>query len=267
MLALDIGNTKARLAWLEEGVVREHWLWPTRELTSAGLTPLLARQAKAGETLWVASVAPGVNSRVTAAATAVGATCHFLAVDSDQIMPHRLSSPQTTGVDRLLVALGAGGQAPGAYIVIQCGSAATVDWVDSEGFYRGGYILPGPRLWLQGLGLAECLPDLSREDWLGESSEPGDATRSALLGGLAVGLPAAVAAAVARLGEKLGPVPLTLTGGWAGALAPRLANLAPRLVPDLLFLGIARWVAENHRAGVGGGEVGQVGDRPGKDGN
>ncbi len=51
--------------------------------------------------------------------------------------------PSRLGVDRWLAMLAAYKKAIGAVCVVDCGSAITVDWVDSAGMHQGGYIVPG----------------------------------------------------------------------------------------------------------------------------
>ncbi|MDC0088883.1 type III pantothenate kinase [Porticoccaceae bacterium] len=55
-------------------------------------------------------------------------------------------SPEQLGVDRWMAVLAAFRQAGRALIVIDAGSAVTVDIVNHEGFHKGGYIVPGVKL-------------------------------------------------------------------------------------------------------------------------
>ncbi len=242
MLAVDVGNTSTRIAAFAGGAVRGRRSFPTRDLAVAELLPAFFELGALADTpaAWIASVVPGANAVLDSAAEKAGLARRFLRPGRDDIMPHRLKTPQTTGVDRLLSAMAAGrlhfpgDRGAGGYIVIQCGSAATVDLVDGAGFFLGGYILPGPALWLAGLAGAAQLPDLSAgpPDW--EAAEPGDNTRDAIAHGLAAGLPAAVAAAARRAGSGL---PIAVTGGWGAAAARALTNECT-LDPDLLLHGI-----------------------------
>lgn len=53
------------------------------------------------------------------------------------------AEPSSMGVDRWLAMLAGFHRAGGACMVIDCGSAITVDLVDAAGCHRGGYIVPG----------------------------------------------------------------------------------------------------------------------------
>jgi type III pantothenate kinase len=78
-----------------------------------------------------------------------------LVVDDPRLLPLRvlLERPDHVGIDRLLDAVAANSRrVPGVpAIVIDAGTAVTVDWIDGAGAFRGGAILPGPRLMAQSL--------------------------------------------------------------------------------------------------------------------
>ena len=242
MLAVDIGNTFTRIAAFSGDTVRDRRSFRTRELEASDLVVSFSELAALADfpSVWVASVVPDANAALDSAIGKAGLARRFIQPDRDNIIRHRLKTPATTGADRLLSALSAGwrhfsGAGGGnGYVVVQCGSAATVDIVDREGVFRGGYILPGPSLWLSGLARAAQLPDLSAgfPDW--EASSPGDNTMDAILRGLAVGLPAAVAAACRQAGAE---APVAVTGGW-GEIAAAAIGRNSIFDPELLLHGI-----------------------------
>lgn len=61
--------------------------------------------------------------------------------------------PEKLGVDRWLAILSAKARTSGACIVVDCGSAITVDLVTAQGEHLGGYIAPGLRLMREALTL------------------------------------------------------------------------------------------------------------------
>lgn len=62
-----------------------------------------------------------------------------------------LADDSTLGVDRLLVALGAFHRARQACVVIDAGTAITVDFIDGEGTFHGGAIAPGLHMMLRSM--------------------------------------------------------------------------------------------------------------------
>ncbi|MDG2291040.1 MAG: type III pantothenate kinase, partial [Phycisphaerales bacterium] len=60
--------------------------------------------------------------------------------------------PETlTGIDRLLNAVAAYDAAQQACVIVDAGSAITVDFIDGKGTFHGGAIAPGARMQLQAL--------------------------------------------------------------------------------------------------------------------
>lgn len=246
MLVMDIGNTHTRLVHFTGDRIDAGRKLSTPNLEPDMVAAALVATREDEETIWIASVARQQNATVAAAAERVGMRYAFIVPARDFVMPHALETPETTGADRLLTALAAQTllyPGRGGFLTVQCGSAVTVDWVDREGRFRGGYILPGPRMWLAGLARAAQLPDLSSDEVDWHSDGPGASTRDSMLQGLAAGLPAAITAAVEcllrepDLGLDCGRPPVALTGGWAGAVRNRL-GVAADLEPELLLHGI-----------------------------
>ena len=86
------------------------------------------------------------------------------------------------GVDRWLAMLAAYKTTQGACCILDCGSAATCDWLDAEGIHQGGFIVPG--LYLMQESLAQKTPALkiSFEQWT--SPLPGKSTQAAITSGI-----------------------------------------------------------------------------------
>jgi type III pantothenate kinase len=126
----------------------------------------------------------------------------------------------------------------GAAIVVNAGTAVTVDALDAQGVFRGGVILPG--LALMASALASGTAGLPRAD--GQFELFPDNTADAI----ATGAVLAVSGAIDRMHDALsamGPPPrIVLSGGAASAIAPHLT--APMVsVPYLVLEGL-RVVAE-----------------------
>jgi type III pantothenate kinase len=125
-------------------------------------------------------------------------------------------------------------------LIVDSGSAITVDYVSADGAFMGGAILPG--IGLAGRALHE-FTDLLPLVALGELSEPppplGTSTVTAIRSGLYWGAVGAVRELVERLSAGLAPRPeLFLTGGAGPHLAKALTEPV-RVVPHLVLSGIA----------------------------
>ncbi|MHC5028335.1 MAG: type III pantothenate kinase, partial [Planctomycetota bacterium] len=147
--------------------------------------------------------------------------------------------PETiTGVDRLLNAAAAYATLEQACVVVDAGTAITVDFVDGEGTFHGGAIAPGASMQLAALHQhTSALPAL--EFTKPDSEAFGKSTAQAMLHGVYDGIRGLVWRLVEKYAERYGAYPMVVvTGGDANVLFED-DELVNRLVPDLTLLGIA----------------------------
>jgi type III pantothenate kinase len=156
-----------------------------------------------------------------------------------------VDAPERVGMDRLLNAVAANRirrpQQP--VIVIDVGTATTVDAVSAAGVFLGGAILAGPELTARALHeYTAVLPHVSLEELAG--SEPpviGRNTQQAIASGLYWGHWQSVWSYCVRMMEPLGvaQAPQTiLTGGAADLFVNRLSP-AHAYLPHLTLQGLA----------------------------
>lgn len=181
--------------------------------------------------------------------------------------------PETVGIDRLIAAWAAWRgrcettepsgashwgfvdkqrEQPRPVIVVDAGSAMTVDLVDAEGTFHGGAILPGRQMQFRSLGLgAFALPDLSKDPRSAASAVgsveatanalecPGRDTQAAIQLGVFAGMVGAVDHLRTVYRKTVGGTPeLVLTGGDACLLAGMFGGDG-HWVPHLLLDGLA----------------------------
>lgn len=158
----------------------------------------------------------------------------------DGLLGCDVDTPQTTGVDRLLACLAAAERALGLpVVVIDVGSAATVNLVTADRVFRGGAIFPGPMLMARALHQGTfALPEVK----LREPPPPvGRSTRQAIESGiyfaLAGGIDRLVTEMTAPL-ESTQPPAVFLTGGGADWIGPALRTAHSRS-PSLVLEGLA----------------------------
>lgn len=154
----------------------------------------------------------------------------------------RVPRPDMVGIDRLLDALAANAlRIPdGAAVVVDVGSAVTVDLLDDEGAFRGGAIFPGLGMSARALHqFTDLLPLLEPEEFAEAPPPYGTDTAAAMRAGLYWSIVGAVRELAHRVGaESKRPVQVFITGGSAAALAQ---SLGPNTVyvPHLTLAGIA----------------------------
>ncbi|HTQ00169.1 MAG TPA: type III pantothenate kinase [Casimicrobiaceae bacterium] len=145
-------------------------------------------------------------------------------------------NPAQLGSDRWAALIGARHLlGPKPAMVVVCGTATTIDFLTSEGVFKGGVIMPGVGLMLRSLheGTA-ALPDQGGE-FFSYPTQTVDA--------IASGCQHAQAGAIERLyanEQRVMPdVVCMLSGGAAGAVAPRL-SIPFQLQENLVIEGLYR---------------------------
>ncbi|HIM28815.1 MAG TPA: type III pantothenate kinase [Planctomycetes bacterium] len=161
-------------------------------------------------------------------------------IRGDQVgIPVNVGQPDRVGIDRLLAAAAAHSLPPFHVpkIVVDAGTAVTVDLIDASGTFQGGTILAGRGAMTKALNeLAEKLPDLTDEQMKDSVSAVGKTTEEALASGLYWGMVGGVREVIQQLTRTLdGPPVIMTTGGDA-----RRLPIPGDWVPDLVLLGIAR---------------------------
>jgi type III pantothenate kinase len=161
----------------------------------------------------------------------------------------RVDRPNEVGADRLVNALAAHRLHPGPAVLVDCGTATTVDAIGSDGAFLGGAIAPGLELGLD--ALASRTAKLPRIDLRQPSRAIARDTISAIQAGTVLGYQALVTGLVERVRVELSAltdveparIASILTGGlsaapWARALAMDVVD------PDLTLKGLAIFHAE-----------------------
>ncbi len=87
--------------------------------------------------------------------------------------------PEKLGVDRWLGILAAKSRVNAGCVVVDCGSAITVDLITSSGEHLGGYIAPGLRLMREALNLNTAKIEFGKESYA-NTVYPGQNTASAI---------------------------------------------------------------------------------------
>lgn len=135
-------------------------------------------------------------------------------LDKDTPVPIKLEyrTPHTLGSDRLAAAVGAMNEAPGRNIlIVDAGSAITIDFVDSNGTFRGGNISPGVKMRLEALHkFTERLPFIDKE---GDTPTIGYDTNTAIRSGVIHGICHEIDGYITDFKNKYPDLLVFLTGG------------------------------------------------------
>jgi type III pantothenate kinase len=244
ILCLDIGNTSTKVAGVSDDrilAVRVVATGDAEALGAAVATVETAPDSTAVTAIGVASVVPAAEADAVAVVRG-DRSIALVRVGHTTPLPIRVEveSPGTVGADRLCAAAGAVDAGRGDAVVVDVGSAVTIDRVRGHAFV-GGAIMPGPRMMLEALGSATGrLPSLSLDDLDTLFPDTPHPTRNAIALGVGVAVAGGIAEAVRRLSGDEAP-PVYLTGGLAARVD---SALPPAWIrdPDLTLRGLARIV-------------------------
>lgn len=169
-------------------------------------------------------------------------------IQRNQVGIHiQVDYPDKVGIDRLLAAKAAIAwsqehRVVKPIIVVQAGTALTVDWVDAQGRFQGGAILPGAGLALQYLAAGtDQLPWLPTDSIDRLPRLPGKNTEQAISAGVHASLVGGVSYLVARYRGEIGrncEVPVLVSGG-DGRLVLEHIPAPATYVDNLVLLGLA----------------------------
>jgi type III pantothenate kinase len=131
-------------------------------------------------------------------------------------------TPQTLGMDRVAAAVGAASQQPGAnLLVIDIGTAITLDFVTAGGVYKGGNISPGPELRFKALHhFTNRLPLINEQ---GDLPALGYDTPTAIRSGVIEGIVRELDSYIEEY-KKNENILAFLTGGYAFYFESKLKN-------------------------------------------
>jgi type III pantothenate kinase len=132
-------------------------------------------------------------------------------------------TPHTLGSDRVAAAVGAWSEAPGRNIlVIDAGSAITIDFIGKDGKYNGGNIAPGIKMRLRALHeYTDRLPMVEKE---GDIPAIGYDTETAIRSGVINGICHEIEGYINEFKQKYCDVLVFLTGGDEKPLKNRIKN-------------------------------------------
>ncbi|MFM8891327.1 MAG: type III pantothenate kinase, partial [Planctomycetia bacterium] len=218
----------------------------SRDFNPDGVTRWLGQLGTESATVLVASVNDTAAARLEAALGEFSVTKHRPLRQRRITAAHlplgvALPHPQRVGIDRLAAAAAAAVvKRPGKpAVVVNCGTAATVDIVAPDGTFLGGAILPGPALLARALAEGTSrLPAVTLLEQGPPPALPGRSTEDAIAAGIGWGSRGAVGRLVAEATRAAGTdADVILTGGWSHAIRDDLP--AAIEVPDLVLAGIA----------------------------
>jgi type III pantothenate kinase len=249
LLAIDAGNTNVVFALVDGREIKARWRIATDARRTADEYAVWLRQLLIINGMTLDDVTAVIIS------TVVPRALHNLTVLSQKyfkvdplIAGHApvewglaldVDEPHAVGADRAVNAVAAHTLYSGDKILIDFGTATTIDAVDYNGAYKGGIIAPGINLSLDALvAAAAMLPRIAIEAPESESVIGRD-TKSQMLIGIYWGYIAMIEGLVTRMKAEIGRPTMVIATGGLAVLFEQHSKVFDAIEPDLTIQGLA----------------------------
>lgn len=228
LLCIDVGNTQMVIGLFDGAELADHWRIATvAERTSDELALMMAQFLgfhgfAFDQHITGVAIASGVP-RVTAALREMteryfGYPPLVLEPGVRTGMPILYDNPKEVGADRIANAVAAYDQYGGPSIVVDFGTANTIEAISAKGEYLGGAIFPGIEISMDALfGRAAAL---RRVELVPPKHVIGKSTVESIQSGALYGFSGQVDALVERFQHELGDCTVISTGGLAETIIP-----------------------------------------------
>jgi len=253
LLAIDTGNTQTVIGLFSDRELVDHWRIATvAERTSDELALMIQQflgfHGFAFDPQVTGVVIASGVPRVTVALREMteryfGFSALVLEPGVRTGMPVLYDEPRNVGADRIANAVGAYDLYGGPSIVVDFGTANTVDAVSEKGEYLGGAIFPGIEISLDALFARAAA--LRRVELVPPKNVIGKSTIEAIQSGAVYGFSGQVDAIVDRFQAELGECTVVSTGGLAELIVP-FSRTVQHYEPWLTLQGL-RIVYERNR--------------------
>lgn len=234
ILLIDAGNT--RVKW---GLLGVEGIGATGALPTAQSEQLAKawKDLHAPQAALASNVAgPRVQADLETACAGRGIALQLIRAQASQLgVVNGYRDPAQLGSDRWAALIGAHHAEKGHKVVINAGTALTVDGLHADGRFLGGLILPGPRLMRQSLDRGTAGLRLTE----GEFHDFPESTPDAITTGSLMACSGAIERFVNVMMEQgANPDVIVLSGGAADEMAPHLP-MAYVIRENLVLEGLA----------------------------
>ena len=216
-LIVDIGNSRVKAAVVEQGEVLEHLAFSSMQ--EFDVEGVLRKYPKVSRAIVASTGVPAGE----AVEKLRGHGLEAVEMTSRTPVPLRNGylTPDTLGMDRLAAAVGASSLVGGDCMVVDFGTAITIDFV-VDGEFIGGNISPGVRSRFRALhDYTSRLPECEATD---EILEIGRSTREAIEQGVMQGITYEIEGYISAFSSRNVKLSIIFTGGDANYFVKRIIN-------------------------------------------
>ena len=254
LLAIDIGNTNIVIGVIEDDVIRFEARIATDQVRTSDQYGVEIKNVLEAygvskdeiEDCIISSVVPPVfNSVKTGVVKVIGKQPMVVGPGLKTGLNINVDVPSQVGSDRIVIAVAALAEYQPPMILMDLGTATTIEVVEPGNMYLGGVIFPGVKISLDALtSRAAQLPGISLDK---PKNIIGRNTVDCMRSGMMYGTAAMIDGIVDRIAEELGhSSTLVATGGIASKITP-LCKREIILERDLLLKGLNIIYKKNKR--------------------
>lgn len=220
ILAIDIGNTRTKIAWFENNSLKNLSVIENGDLLQK--VQKFSKKTTVKITVILSSV--GKLDQETLFWLSENTVLYIVSHQSPIPFKNLYATPKTLGIDRIVLAAGAVLSYPNSNrLVVDAGTCITYDFINDKNEYLGGSISPGIQLRYKSLNdYTANLPLLSPEPI---NFLTGNSTSASIHSGVINGVTAEIDNIIHQYKGVHFNLTVILTGGDAVFLAKRLKNI------------------------------------------
>jgi type III pantothenate kinase len=247
-LLIDIGNTNTAIEVVKgDRTVKRYFIRSSRDhISIVSIKRLLEKYLTKVESALIVSVVPGFTNIIVRSLKKTIPGISVMVVGKNIKVPinNLYKKPEEVGQDRLVTSYAAKNIVKPPFVVIDFGTAVTMDYVNKKGEYEGGLIFPGLRLALGSLVKDTAL--LPRVDIKPTKRFVGKNTKESMNNGILYGYASMCDGLISKFRKTCGSsLRVLATGGDAGLVAEYSKHIN-RVYPALIFEGLKQIIKQQN---------------------
>lgn len=243
-LLLDVGNSRVKWGVFDDDEIRRTGHISQEDIRQQGLAVLTTKLPRRVDVVYASNVAG--TSFATRLSGVIGMHCNLdvrfaRSEKRGWGLTNSYRQARRLGVDRWVAMIGAWAEVQSSCLVVDAGTAVTIDAIDENGVHLGGQIIPGMETMLNSLTLATSDIPLVRatgKNTAGDLKMFGRNTAAAVREGAENAITGAVERAFRTLNDSTYEPTIILTGGGAARILATLEQPAIHR-PHLVLHGLA----------------------------